>query len=106
MDIPQKTITLPEGMIYFDNDRFSGLFSAISGRAFSKGEPVKFPAYEGLGTGVQKIDSLIELFTPLTDYEKKVCNDIASKIRKNRPVIDPRLMMFYKMNKCDKTRSI
>jgi V8-like Glu-specific endopeptidase len=101
-----KTITFPQGLVYYDNDVIGGLISAVSEEGDVSGEPVKLPAYEGIGTGVQKIDSLIEALTPLTDMEIKICESISSQMRAERPIINPKLMMLYKMNRCDKSQSI
>ncbi|PIS47382.1 MAG: hypothetical protein COT17_03760 [Elusimicrobia bacterium CG08_land_8_20_14_0_20_51_18] len=99
-------ITFPAGLVYYDNNPLGGLVQLAAGKANISGEPVKLPAYEGIGTGVQRINSLIEALTPLTRFEVQICESISARMRASRPVIDPNLMMLYKLNRCDKTQSI
>ena len=106
VDAAKKTITFPSGLVYYNNEFLFGLINGLGGRALSSGEPVRLPAYEGIGTGVQRIDALIEALTPLTPEEVRLCEAISARMRASRPVIDPSLMMLYRKGKCDKTQSI
>lgn len=106
VDEAAKTISFPAGLVYYNNEFLFGVINNIGGGASSSGEPVRLPAYEGIGTGVQRIDSLIEAMTPLTEQERRVCDAIGERMRASRPVIDPSLMMLYRKAKCDKGQMI
>lgn len=100
------TIAFPSGLVYYNNEFLFGLINNIGGGASSSGEPVRLPAYEGIGTGVQRIDALIDAMTPLTAEERRVCDAISARMRAGRPVIDPSLMMLYRKAKCDRGQMI
>jgi len=106
VDEKNKTITFPSGLVYYNNEFLSGLLGGLGARTVSSGEPVRLPAYEGIGTGVQRIDALIEAMTPLTEQEVRFCESISARMQAARPVVDPRLMMFYRLNRCNKSQSI
>ncbi|MGC9070525.1 MAG: trypsin-like serine peptidase [Elusimicrobiales bacterium] len=104
IDEINKTITFQKGGEYFDSD-LASLIVWITGNvdALEKGRLVRRASYyHGSGTGVQKINSLLESLIPLSSEEKAICNSIRNQIEINRPVINPELIMFYKMNRCDK----
>ena len=98
-------VTFPKGLKHFDSN-YLYEFMYSGGSQISKGKLVQFPSYEGIGSGVQRINTLIEALTPFTSHEKQICNAISSKMRSTRPLINPKLMMLYRMNKCEKSQSI
>lgn len=100
-------ITFPSGYSFYDNERslMNDLISMTGTDQSVYGEPVRLPAYEGIGTGVQKISAEIELFTPLTAEEKRMCERISSKMR-NGMIIDPAFMQLYKAAKCGNRQMI
>lgn len=106
VDERNRTITFPSGLVYYNNEFFAGLLAGLGARNATSGEPVRLPAYEGIGTGVQRIDALIEAMTPLTGQERRFCESISARIQAARPVLDPRLMSLYRLNRCDKGMSI
>ncbi|MCG2725048.1 MAG: serine protease [Elusimicrobia bacterium] len=106
IDETNGIITFPRGISYFNTEYLYKLIYAIGGKYISKGTLNKLPSFEGLGTGAQRINSIIDAFTPLTEHEIQICDAISSKIRSSGPTNNPNLIMLYKANKCDKSRRI
>jgi V8-like Glu-specific endopeptidase len=100
-------ITFPRGYSFYNNDRslMNDLISMTGTDRDVYGEPVQLPAYEGIGTGAQKIEAEIEIFTPFTAEENRMCDRIRSKMR-NGMVIDPTFMQLYKAAKCDSRQMV
>ena len=107
VDSGAAVITFPSGYSYYDSESglMNELISLVGTGQDVYGEPVQLPAYEGIGTGVQKIEAAIEVFTPFTAEETRKCELIRSKIRKGA-VIDPTYMMLYKAAKCDSRTAV
>lgn len=100
-------ITFPEGYSFYNNQEslVNELISLTGTDRDVYGEPVRLPAYEGIGTGVQKISAELEVFTPFTAEESRMCERIRSRMR-NGMTIDPAFMQLYKDAKCDSRRMI
>lgn len=100
-------ITFPRGYSFYNNDRslMNDLISMTGTERDVYGEPVQLPAYEGIGTGAQKIEAGIEIFTPFTDEENRMCDLIRSKMR-NGMVINPAFLQLYKAAKCDSRQMV
>lgn len=106
VDEANKSITFPAGLVYYNNEFLAGVVNGLGGGRSASGEPVRLPAYEGIGTGVQRIDALIEALTPLTPAERGFCDSLGARMRASMPVIDPSLMMLYRKSKCNKGQMI
>ncbi|HNT97775.1 MAG TPA: serine protease [Elusimicrobiales bacterium] len=100
-------ITFPLGYSFYNNQEslLNDLISLTGTERDVYGEPVQLPAYEGIGTGVQKISVELEVFTPFTAEENRMCERIRSRMR-NGMTIDPAFMQLYKDAKCDSRRMI
>lgn len=100
-------ITFPRGYSFYNNQRslMNSLISIAGTEQNVYGEPVQLPAYEGIGTGAQKISAEIEIFTPFTAEENRMCERIRSRMR-NGMVIDPAFMQLYKAAKCGSRQMI
>lgn len=100
-------ITFPRGYSFYNNQRslMNSLISSVGTEREVYGEPVQLPAYEGIGTGAQKISAEIEIFTPFTAEENRMCDRIRSRMR-NGMVIDPSFLQLYRAAKCDSRQMI
>jgi V8-like Glu-specific endopeptidase len=105
--VDAATITYPHGYSYYNNEEsfVNQLLAYVAKQGDLRGAPVQLPAYEGIGTGAQKIDAIIEMFTPFTAEENRKCAQIRAKMN-NNGVINPAFMMLYKANKCDTRQQV
>lgn len=101
------SITFPRGYSFYDNERglMNDLITVAGSERDVYGEPVQLPAYEGIGTGAQKISAEIEIFTPFTAEENRMCDRIRARMR-NGMVIDPTFLQLYRAAKCDSRQSV
>jgi len=105
VDEIKNEIIIPKGIEYYDYELLADILWNLK-ILNDTGKLYRLPSYKGVGTIVQKINSIIDVFIPLTDYEIEICNKIILKMESMKPIIDPDLMMWYKANRCERTKSI
>ncbi len=106
VDMSNKTIMLPAGSKVYNNTFLFKVALKNNVVQPGSGKFIHYEKFDGIGSGETRINSVIEALVPLTENEKRICYSLESKMRANRPIVDPNLMMLYKMLRCNKSRGI